>query len=705
MGQLANSGLSARQELSLACPVGDRDGHSLGVHRPDGGAASSALTHDKHMFHFPCSVPSPRLSRRSTWGNALAAAFTLAAALPAQTLWWTEQAGFPLTQVVKRQALSGGPITTMWSGGGQDVEIDVVNSRLFWAAGNMVRTGAADGTGLSTLVQNHTHFVQRVDYVDDGVEQWVYWTSPHFQRLSRTRLSDNWTQIIAQNYHGFTIDDRPAKLHLYTCNSGAVTRSALDGTGSVVLATLNAGDSPAAMVVDKQWNVLWLLGSTQLKLQPNHFWLRRIDLTTGQMVTRLESSFAPLGQQLEWQDIEVDCVNGEVYWTARDAAGSRVFKAARAGTSPAVIHVAAPSNGVIQGLALDPGTTCAPESPPAPAGGIRLGQGCYAASSAAYWQGPAVQLPLAQQSLSWLLGANGYVQVAGQAQFVPPSGMAASLGLTDDAVATVVLPSPLPFPGGLATSLEVCDNGFVSPLGSNGVGYLPDVAHFLGGSPRWACWHDFAPTAAGDVVTEAIGDTVYVTWNGVADAAPAAGSSTFQFQFDTVTGSVHLVLQSMSQQGGKYLVGWTPGGGALDGGSVDLVAAAPFSLPLVDQLPLQLLATAPATLGGTAVFTTTDAPSSGLGLQLFSLVGLPTGVELGFLGAPGCFVHIDTTNAVSSMISNLGLPGLGMSTALPIPAQPALVGVSLFGQSAWLEPSANPFGLLTSNAVQLTITP
>ena len=76
---------------------------------------------------------------------------------------------------------------------------------------------------------------------------------------------------------------------------------------------------------------------------------------------------------------------------------------------------------------------------------------------------------------------------------------------------------------------------------------------------------------------------------------------------------------------------------------------------------------------------------------------------MAFLGAPGCTVYEDPGTGVGIAISNLGLPGLGMSYSLPIPNVPLLLGVRVYAQSVWLDPAASPFGVVTSNGLELVI--
>lgn len=121
---------------------------------------------------------------------------------------------------------------------------------------------------------------------------------------------------------------------------------------------------------------------------------------------------------------------------------------------------------------------------------------------------------------------------------------------------------------------------------------------------------------------------------------------------------------------------------------------------------LSLAATGAPTPGGTMVLTTSNPPNIGLGLCILSTEGLlsyPNGVELAFLGAPGCRVHADLAYGFTTLISNLGAGFPGMSVTLPLPASPQLIGVPFYSQAAWMDPTLNAFGIATSNGVRIRI--
>ncbi|MBL8734126.1 MAG: hypothetical protein JNN13_17260 [Planctomycetes bacterium] len=132
-------------------------------------------------------------------------------------------------------------------------------------------------------------------------------------------------------------------------------------------------------------------------------------------------------------------------------------------------------------------------------------------------------------------------------------------------------------------------------------------------------------------------------------------------------------------------------------------SASPYGTGCNAGSPLQLAASATPRRGTTINLTTSGETTIGLGISFLGPVGIAPGIDLAFLGAPGCAVYSDLGNGVSTIISNLGLPGFGMSYPLTIPNWPFLLGAQLYGQSAWLDAAANPFGVVTSNGLELVI--
>src|SRR5258707_1124511 len=82
----------------------------------------------------------------------------------------------------------------------------------------------------------------------------------------------------------------------------------------------------------------------------------------------------------------------------------------------------------------------------------------------------------------------------------------------------------------------------------------------------------------------------------------------------------------------------------------------------------------------------------------------PVGLDLGVIGAPGCVANVDINQGVGTLITNIGPPLPGMTVAFPIPSGPlSILGLSFYCQSAWLDPTQNAGGMLTSNALRLRV--
>jgi hypothetical protein len=339
------------------------------------------------------------------------------------------------------------------------------------------------------------------------------------------------------------------------------------------------------------------------------------------------------------------------------------------------------------------------------------GAGCYASYASFYEHFlTTASIDLSNTAFQLVNTGTGYLALPSTTAFVTPSATATNLNLSDDSETIVTLSATLPYPGGTTTSLNVCSNGHISTA-TNGAAfdYTPTPAEMLNwANASWTVWHDMIPNTAGNVWFEEVGGIAIITWlNVVGYQGQVAGTtpSTFQLQFNLTTGNVDYVFQSLDTVsvsgwtgGDGWLVGYSPAGASQDPGNVDLTAALPtaISLGLTDTAPLALTAGA-RPIGGTVVpLTLSNIPGPSLGLVVLSFGAVVPGLDLGYLGMPGCTQHIALGGAVTlgAVVGNGSIP-------LSIPTDPFYFGFNVFAQGAALVSGVNPLGGLASNGVRL----
>ncbi|MFT4840529.1 MAG: hypothetical protein ACI8UD_003295 [Planctomycetota bacterium] len=335
----------------------------------------------------------------------------------------------------------------------------------------------------------------------------------------------------------------------------------------------------------------------------------------------------------------------------------------------------------------------------ASASSTSYGTGCGTTSKAFYefTSGNGIDL----NGMAMTLVNNGsYYTVQAGGTFVPPSAGATDLGLGLDDDATVNLTGTFAYPGGTTSSLVVCSNGFVSAGPGNGLDYTPTVNEWLdSAAARWGSWHDFDVPTGGAVKFEQAGVIAYVTWDGVFSYG-TSNANTWQLQFNLATHDVTYVWQSIFASGDEWLVGYASGTNDNNAGATDISLQLPgtFQTSPANGDPMILTSTMP-TLSSSCVLTTTDVPAAGiLAIQLLSLTAIDPGIDLTFLGMPGCHAYTNLDSLQAMAIS-----GGQASHVLPIPSQLNLIGFELAAQSAVLAPTLNSFGFITSNGVLLTI--
>jgi hypothetical protein len=336
-----------------------------------------------------------------------------------------------------------------------------------------------------------------------------------------------------------------------------------------------------------------------------------------------------------------------------------------------------------------------------------LGAGCGKQSASFYenFATPAA-FDLQNTVLTMLpAGGSSYIMLNSVGAMLPVGSIAApiSLVLGDDSEVTQTFTTGT-FPG--ATSFNICSNGYVS-IGSNGVGYTPDVSLFLNATnTSWRTWHDLNPSivGSGQVKYEESASAIVVTWDGVWDfgGTSAANANTFQMQFYP-SGQVTLAWGTMSHLGNGYLVGYSPAGNSLDPGNTDLSAlgANVISLTGAHVPALGLTASTRPVLGTSWNLTTGNIPATGIfGVDIFG-VSDPNIPDLFFLGMPGCQLRSSLDVIAGPWI----VGGTTHNYNFAVPALPvSLVGFQLFTQSAVFQvPPVNAFGAITSNGIKGTL--
>lgn len=305
--------------------------------------------------------------------------------------------------------------------------------------------------------------------------------------------------------------------------------------------------------------------------------------------------------------------------------------------------------------------------------------------------------------------------------YAPPTAAALQVAAGNDGESMQQLSTPLPYPGGTTSHLFIHANGFVS-VGPNHVlpsfNWLPTPSSFLNASHTgWWIWHDLNPAEPGSgsiwYEDDPNSGLVYVTWLDV-ESAPngVANPSTFQMIFQPSTGIVTMHFIAIDAIGGgvpndSWLIGYSPGGASHDPGPTDLHALLNGTAPAIDLAAqdvsaLALQASGKPRLGSAVTLRTSNHQGVSSGFVLLTTTAAPSALELVAMGAPGCWAWIDLVSSATVWLSNAAGPA-GMDVALAIPSSAGLLGMSIYGQSAWLDATANVLGLVTSNALRLKV--
>ncbi len=351
------------------------------------------------------------------------------------------------------------------------------------------------------------------------------------------------------------------------------------------------------------------------------------------------------------------------------------------------------------------------------------GDGCYSnyQSWYEYWPNPA-SIDYANTSLlmTYNGATNSYDSTLGTTPIDTVALTNPPLGHGADGDILVPVAQPILYAGqqtlDLAFNVNMNADGFITFEGAfpslwTGANVVPDI--FAGAMPLPATpaqipasvgnFKFLDPSLGGTTHYDFTGTEHLFTWQNVNDTG-GGGPNNFQIAC-SATGDIEIRWGAMSVGGGggnPAVVGYFVAGGALDPGSIDFTAAAPFSTQGNDSNPLLLASDVNPVIGTTVNLTVADqAPNPGIGVTFITTVQVAPGFDLGIIGAPGCLANVDINFGAGFAIDSI--PVNGLTLAFPIPANPANVGLSFFCQSIWLNPTANAFGLVTSNGLRLRI--
>lgn len=295
---------------------------------------------------------------------------------------------------------------------------------------------------------------------------------------------------------------------------------------------------------------------------------------------------------------------------------------------------------------------------------------------------------------------NGYTIQAGPDTWFTP--VSANLALGDEALATLNLPFQFAFPGGSTNVVRMCSNGYVWMNGATAtIDPTPTFVELSNGVARLApFWMNLNPALGGTTHfdVDPSNNAVYLTWlNVLGVPGGAAPGNTFQMVLRS-DNTVEYRYRQISNQFNVMLVGWSRGA-TLFPPNIDISTAMPFSVGL-DLNPLSWAAVGRPILGTTQTINLGNIanPAQSIGLTLIGFASHPIPPDLSIIGAPGCFLHVQ-----SVVIEGYLVGGVLHPWQLAIPANASLSGTHLFTQGALLTNGVNPFGVLTSNGVDLLL--
>lgn len=333
------------------------------------------------------------------------------------------------------------------------------------------------------------------------------------------------------------------------------------------------------------------------------------------------------------------------------------------------------------------------------------GSGCGAGTGSSIYEQFTAATPFdfaAGTGWSMFLAGGGYTVISGLNPIVAP--IAPPIAFGDDATQQIALPWPLPLADGSTTSsIWVCSNGFIALEPTTSTTYLESATELLSGPARIApLWDDLNPSAGGTINAEqdpTNPNLFHVTFTGVPEYG-TTNSNDFQVSFEQA-GGIEVKYGAVASL--DSIVGYSPGNGATDPGSIDLSAASAAGVQTGNDFPALTFCSQGGTRPrlGTTLQLAIDGvpPTAGVAVMLLSAGQVNPGIDLTVVGFTGCSLYV--SGGVSAPIP---ITGSTAAIALTLPNPSTLQGVSLYVQGAVSNATnVQPIPVAFTNGVELRI--
>lgn len=349
------------------------------------------------------------------------------------------------------------------------------------------------------------------------------------------------------------------------------------------------------------------------------------------------------------------------------------------------------------------------------------GTGCYTIARSFYEQFPSVSNDLSGKTLVASMNANGGYDAFtfAAASLTMPTGV--GLAMVDDVVsAAIPLPFTFDYAGGSTSQIFVDSNGSIllnatsaSSIGGSANALLSNLSHRIAASMQ-----DLLPDGAtniNNVFAEAdpLNPTsvFLITWVNVpcynTTPAPVPATSTFQIALidngsnDTWEVRYQTLTNDSDSNAGVAVTGFSLGGNALNGGSIDLTNSAISTK--TDLGPLTLTGSPRPVMGTPVNYQVSNVRAGGFTLMQCGFLQDLAGTSLTTYGlnAAGCNAHLVPVGLSSFGPLLFSAPNDSFSFTWPT----GYPGVQLFVQAFELQSvnPENPAGILSSNGLQVLL--